>query len=193
VNFLAHLYLSGNSEELLIGNFIADAVKGSNFEGFHPQVVKGIKLHRSIDAFTDSHPVFLQSKRRLVPHFDKYSGVLMDIFYDHFLAANWNSYHPTSLDIYAQDVYALMKRNTHHLPEHSKFMLPYMIKGNWLYNYAHFEGIQSTLNGLSRRTKFVSGMEKGVIYLQQDYALYEKEFAEFFPEIVEFVKKEMTV
>ncbi len=58
MNFLAHLYLSGNSEELLIGSFIADAVKGSNFEGYHPQVVKGIKLHRCIDTFTDSHPVF---------------------------------------------------------------------------------------------------------------------------------------
>lgn len=123
----------------------------------------------------------------MVPHFDKYSGVLVDIFYDHFLAANWNTYHKISLDIYTQDVYDLMKRNTHHLPEHSKFMLPYMIKANWLYNYGHFEGIQSALNGLSRRTKFNSGMENGVKYLQQNYKLYEIEFAEFFPDIIGYV------
>jgi len=188
MNFLAHLYLSGNSEELLVGNFIADAVKGSNFEAYSPGISQGIVLHRKIDSYTDSHPVFLESKRRLVPHFDKYSGVLIDVFYDHFLAANWSRFSTVKLDDYAQQVYAIMQKHFDTLPERSQYMLPYMIKGNWLLNYAHLDGIQRTLGGLSRRTKFNSGMESGTRYLKQDYATYEDEFLRFFPEVIAYVK-----
>jgi acyl carrier protein phosphodiesterase len=189
MNFLAHLYLSGDSEELLVGNFIADAVKGSNFEKYSEGIAKGIVLHRKIDSFTDTHPVFLESKRRLVPHYDKYSGVLVDVFYDHFLAANWQRFSAVRLDEYAQKVYAIMQKHFDKLPERSQFMLPYMIKGNWLLNYAHLDGIQRTLGGLSRRTKFRSGMETGVVHLRQDYETFENEFLRFFPEVIEYVMK----
>ena len=91
MNFLSHLYLAGDSEELIIGNFIADAVKGSAFNQFSPGIQKGIVLHRKIDTFTDSHPVVELSKQRLRERYKKYASVIIDIYYDHYLAKNWNS------------------------------------------------------------------------------------------------------
>ena len=92
MNFLAHLYLSGDNEDLIIGNFIADMVKGRQIENFQEEVVKGIELHRKIDYFTDNHAIVDQSKRRLRNKYRLYSGVIVDMFYDHYLAANWSEY-----------------------------------------------------------------------------------------------------
>ena len=159
MNFLAHLYLSGNSEGLLIGNFIADSVKGKAYENYNQEIQKGILLHRKIDTFTDSHPIVSQSKQRLHSRYHKYSPVVVDIFYDHFLAVKWNNYSTVSLNEFAENSYRLMNTNFEILPEKVKFMLPYMIKGNWLVNYCNVEGIRKTLTGMSRRTSFNSGME----------------------------------
>jgi acyl carrier protein phosphodiesterase len=91
MNFLAHLHLSGNNPNIMLGNFMGDFVKGKSYrQQYEPEIIKGIELHRSIDEFTDSHPVVTESKNRLRPTYRHYSGVIVDVFYDHFLAANWN-------------------------------------------------------------------------------------------------------
>lgn len=187
MNFLAHIYLSGNSDKLIIGNFIGDAVKGSDYLKFDPEIIKGIKLHRRIDEFTDCHQVVMQSKNRLRPTYGKYSSVIVDIFYDHFLAAFWDNYSDTPLPVYVHRVYELMNENLHLLPLKVQHFLPYMVSGNWLLNYANLEGIESALTGMARRARFESGMEKAGEDLKKDYALYKKEFEIFFPELKEFV------
>ena len=188
MNFLAHLYLSGNSEGLLIGNFIADSVKGKAYENYNQEIQKGILLHRKIDTFTDSHPIVSQSKQRLHSRYHKYSPVVVDIFYDHFLAVKWNNYSTVSLNEFAENSYRLMNTNFEILPEKVKFMLPYMIKGNWLVNYSNVEGIRKTLTGMSRRTSFNSGMETATEILVQHYSLFENEFELFFEELKNYVK-----
>ena len=188
MNFLAHLYLSGNSEGLLIGNFIADSVKGKAYENYNQEIQKGILLHRKIDTFTDSHPIVSQSKQRLHSRYHKYSPVVVDIFYDHFLAVKWNNYSTVSLNEFAENSYRLMNNNFEILPEKVKFMLPYMIKGNWLVNYSNVEGIRKTLTGMSRRTSFNSGMETATEILVQHYSLFENEFELFFEELKNYVK-----
>ena len=188
MNFLAHLYLSGNSEGLLIGNFIADSVKGKAYENYNQEIQKGILLHRKIDTFTDSHPIVSQSKQRLHSRYHKYSPVVVDIFYDHFLAVKWNNYSTVSLNEFAENSYRLMNTNFEILPEKVKFMLPYMIKGNWLVNYSNVEGIRKTLTGMSRRTSFNSGMETATEILVQHYPLFENEFELFFEELRNYVK-----
>ena len=188
MNFLAHLYLSGNSEGLLIGNFIADSVKGKAYENYNQEIQKGILLHRKIDTFTDSHPIVSQSKQRLYSRYHKYSPVVVDIFYDHFLAVKWNNYSTVSLNEFAENSYRLMNTNFEILPEKIKFMLPYMIKGNWLVNYSNVEGIRKTLTGMSRRTSFNSGMETATEILVQHYSLFENEFELFFEELKNYVK-----
>ena len=187
MNYLAHLYLSGNNHEIMIGNFIADHVKGRQIELFDEEVVKGIKLHRMIDEFTDSHKVVEQSKIRLRSEFGKYSPVIVDVFYDHYLAIKWEQYHHEELSVYANNFYTLLKDNHHRLPLRTQQMIEYMIPQNWLLNYKTVAGINKTLTGMSKRTKFESRMDEAAIYLDRYYSDFEQEFNEYFEELRRYV------
>src|ERR1700739_88451 len=105
VNFLAHLYLAGEDEGLIVGNFIADSVKGNKFNDYEPRIAKGIQMHREIDFFSDTHPVYRQSVHRLAPTYGKFSGVITDMFYDHFLAKYWNNYSNIPLKDFVENAY----------------------------------------------------------------------------------------
>ena len=141
-------------------------------------------LHREIDAFTDSHSLVSQSKSRLFPKYRHYSAVIVDMFYDHFLAVEWNNFSRGSLEDFAADCYRiLLQRND--LPAASQFMLRYMHEQDWLSNYATREGIERALTGLSNRASFESHMEKSVKDLYEDYTKYREEFNLFFPQLVQ--------
>lgn len=184
MNFLAHAYLSGEDEKLLIGNFIADFVKGKQALGkFDEAVKRGIYLHRSIDAFTDSHPVVQQSKSRLREKYRHYSGVIVDVFYDHFLAVHWPKYHTKPLEEYAAKTYGIVTAHHDILPERVQEFFPYMVRGNWLYNYSRVEGIARALTGMSRRTPFDSKMDEATNELIQYYDEFASEFEVFFPDL----------
>ena len=189
MNFLAHLYLSGNDEQLMIGNFIADSVKGSAFKAYPPGIEKGIKLHRAIDFYSDNHPVFLKSVARLRPNYRKYAGVIVDIFYDHFLAKNWKEYSDKPLEQYANEVHSLMLKNIFQMPAKSLLFLRYAIRTSRLVSYGTLEGIEEVFYGMSRRTVFKSNMEFAINDLKENYPLFENEFREFFEEAEEFVKE----
>jgi acyl carrier protein phosphodiesterase len=192
MNFLAHLYLSGSNVNIMIGNFIGDFVKGRNLlEQFSPEIAKGIELHRAIDAFTDAHPVVNESKKRLRPMYRHYAPVIVDVFYDHFLARNWGDYHADLLPDYADYVYTTLEQHRDLLPEGVQRMLPYMVKGNWLVHYAQLEGIQRALTGMSRRTTHVSHMEESVNELRQHYEEFGKEFKSFFPALQAHAKMQL--
>jgi acyl carrier protein phosphodiesterase len=187
MNYLAHLYLSGDNHEIMIGNFIADHVKGRQIELFDSEIIKGIKLHRLIDEFTDSHKVVEQSKIRLRSEFSKYAPVIVDVFYDHYLAVKWDQYHHEELTVYASNFYELLNRNNHRLPLRTQQMIEYMIPQNWLLNYKTVAGINKTLTGMSKRTKFESKMDEAAIYLDRYYAEFENEFNEYFDELRAYV------
>lgn len=191
MNFLAHLYLSGDDDDLKIGNFIGDHVKGKAIFDLPDRVRKGVLLHRRIDFFTDTHPVVMQSKERLRPVYHKYSPVITDIFYDHFLAANWNDYSNISLKDYAQNFYKLTEKYDAVLPERTKKMLSFMISGNWFLKYTTTKGIGEILSGMSRRTTFTSGMETAYMELEKNYLLYENEFRIFFSDLEKFSREEI--
>jgi len=189
MNFLAHLYLSGNDEQLMIGNFIADSVKGSVYQKFPEGIRNGILLHRAIDFYSDNHPVFLKSVERLRPRYRKYSGVIVDIFYDHYLAKNWKNYSDKSLEQYASEVNSLMLKNVFHFPEKSLMFLRYAFRTNLLVSYASMEGIGEVLLGMSRRTTFKSNMELATEDLKKYNSEFEKEFKIFFEDIQLFAKE----
>src|SRR5579863_3534628 len=132
MNFLAHLYLAGNDEGLLVGNFIADAVKGDKYKTFPENILKGILMHREIDSFSDNNPVYLQSVHRLQPTYGKYSGVITDMFYDHFLAINWDTYSTISLKEFCMKTYETLSLYKGSMPEESEIILGYMTKHDWL-------------------------------------------------------------
>ena len=191
MNYLAHIYLSGEDAELKIGNFIADSVKGKDFLEYPPGIQEGIILHRAIDTYTDVHPVFAKSRKRLFPVYRHYSGVIVDVFYDHFLAANWKKYSDESLRSYTYRFYDLLETNWEILPSRVQGFYPYMVKDDWFLRYATVDGIEKILTQMSRRTRFVSKLHLAVQELEMSYKDFENEFLEFFPDLRHFTEKEI--
>jgi acyl carrier protein phosphodiesterase len=189
MNILSHLYLSGPSTAIMAGNFIADFVKGKQYLEYPKEVAKGIILHRKIDFYTDQHPVFLQSKKRLWPNYRHYSGVIADIFYDHFLASCWKNYHSLPLESFVQKAYQNLLTRKNIFPKTCLYMLDSMVKYNWLVNYAELDGIARALQGMARRTPFESNMQNAIQDLQTNYASYKEEFELFFPQISHYCQE----
>lgn len=183
MNFLAHIYLSGENELLTIGNFAADGIRGKVFTNYPKAMQAGIVLHRFIDSYTDAHFVFRQSTKRLHKAYGHYSGVIVDIFYDHFLAKNWNDYSDQPLDEYIQDFYKSLNRNFEILPPRFKKLTPFMIEDNWLLSYATVEGIQKVLSGMNRRTNGRSKMNEATKELIEYYEAFENDFTQFFKDL----------
>ncbi len=184
MNYLAHFYLSGSHEHLILGNFIADSVKGKQMEAYSGELQKGIRMHRAIDFYTDTHPITSRSKDRLRAEFNHYSGVIVDIFYDHFLAKYWNEFSKEPLPEYSQRIYSLLEAHSEKFPEHPRYMLPFMKKHDWLMAYKDVKGIRIVLAGMAQRVKSNSKMEKATDALQKDYDLFEEDFRKFFPELI---------
>ena len=188
MNFLAHIYLSYGNSNIEIGNFIADSVRRSQLDNYIPEIKKGVLLHWKIDQFTDSHPTVMKSKKLLYPKYGKYAAVLVDIFYDHYLAKKWNLYSTIPLETSVQNFYSLLEFRKAELPENIQRMLPFMKSEDWLYNYQFFEGMQNVLHGMSRRASFESKMEQGVEELKLYYTDFEEHFLSFFPDLENMAK-----
>ena len=186
MNFLAHIYLSGNNDLLKIGNFMADGIRGKHFESYPLEIQKGIILHRSIDTFTDAHPIFRKSTKKLHEKYHHYAGVIVDVFYDHFLAKNWNTYSDEKLEEFVARFYQSLHDNTSVLSERTKEIMPYMIEQNWLVSYRTVEGINQILTQMDRRTKNESKMRFATNELSDYYLEFENEFTQFFEELNTF-------
>lgn len=192
MNFLAHIYLSGNNDLITIGNFIADGIKGKAYKKYAKDIQIGILLHREIDTFTDSNAIVRQSTKRLHKNYSHYSGVIVDVLYDHFLAKNWLSYSNVPLDEYVDSFYDILKNNFWILPVRIQKMMPFMISGNWLLSYADIEGIGRVLKGMNRRAKYKSRMDEATKELKLFYTEFETEFTQFFEELIVFSNQKLT-
>jgi acyl carrier protein phosphodiesterase len=183
MNFLAHIYLSGDNDLLKIGNFMADSIRGNQYLTYPNEIQKGVLLHRHIDSFTDFHPIYRKSKHRLHEKYGHYSGVIMDIMYDHFLAKNWNTFSEIPLEKYAASFYELLQKEESLLTERTKNMIPYMIAQNWLVSYASLEGLETILFQMDYRTKNRVNMPEAMKELKQFETEFESEFFAFFDEL----------
>jgi len=193
MNFLAHAYLAGQDEGLIIGNFIADSVKGSSWKEYSLEIQRGILLHRKIDEFTDSHPQVIIGKRRLYQNYSKYSGVIIDIFLDHFLAINFLKYSNKSLDQFAVDFYKTINTNQAVLNEYGSQVIYYMQKNNWLINYSSINGIENTLKAMTKRSGAKYNLNESILELQTHYFNYQNEFFLFFEEMILFVAQQKEI
>lgn len=166
MNYLAHSFLSRRVPGLVIGNFIADHV-GNNFREYPADIIEGVKLHRSIDSFTDSHEKFRESKRVFYDGYEKYSGILIDIYFDHLLARNFSRYSAVPLEEYTKEIYAIYELHRKLLPQSSLRFLEYVLKNNIYNAYATEAGIERVLYHLSHR------ISHGVL-LNHSLALFHK-------------------
>ncbi|WP_298535589.1 acyl carrier protein phosphodiesterase [uncultured Algibacter sp.] len=191
MNYLAHIYLSGDNDLVTIGNFIADGIKGKSYKDYSKDIQVGILLHRYIDSFTDSHKTVRQSTKRLHEKYGHYSGIIVDILYDHFLAKNWYKYSDIPLKKYIESFYDSLSEHYNILPIRIQKMMPYMLADNWLLSYASIDGIGRVLEGMNRRTKNRSSMNEAVIELKEFYKEFENEFSIFFEELISTSQKKL--
>lgn len=188
MNYLAHLYLSGDSDEIKLGNFIGDFVKGNKFQQYPDQIAYGIQLHRKIDSFTDGHPDVKTCIQLLKPGYGRFSGVVADIFFDHFLAANWSDYSNVTLRQFAKQAHSIFLSNFFLLPMRVKQFLPFLIQHKRFESYAQKENLFHVLEIMSSRTSLPSNSEWAMEMLHQEYDQFGSLFMSFFGEIIDYVE-----
>jgi acyl carrier protein phosphodiesterase len=193
MNFLAHIYLSGENEKLMVGNFIGDYVKGKSYENYPSPIKEGILLHRQIDFFTDNHSDFRKAKKLLVPEFGLYAGIVIDLFYDHLLAANWKIYSDLTLRSFAKRSHAILLSNFFHLPKRVQGFLPFLVQNKRLESYATKEGIQKSMEIMSRYTSLPEKTEIAMKVLAENFLFFENNFSSFFADIIDFVQNEYRI
>jgi acyl carrier protein phosphodiesterase len=191
LNYLAHAYLSFGSADVLVGNMISDFVKGKAWEAYSPGIQKGIKLHRKIDDFTDTHPVFKAARQYLAPAVGRYSGAFLDITYDHFLSTDPERFTPTSLEAFSQDVYRTVRKEKAALPPAFLKTFRYMAEYDWLTNYSRREGLSRSLEGMVRRAKYLPDEAPVYTLVERHYDALEESYHAFFPELESYVRKQI--
>lgn len=187
MNYLAHFYLADGSPDALVGSLLGDFVKADDHADYPPEIQRAILSHRKIDSFTDAHPVISRSKRRLSDTHRHTKGILIDLFYDHFLARNWGDYAKVPLPEFTRHVYQTLTGYQDILPHRMQRMLPYMITDDWLGSYTDVENIERALKGLSRRLTRSNSLGQGVADLETNYAAFQSDFRAFFPELSAYV------
>ncbi|HEY0059375.1 MAG TPA: ACP phosphodiesterase [Flavisolibacter sp.] len=183
MNFLAHAYLSFDHPQVLAGNMISDFVKGKAQYDFAPLVQAGIKLHRSIDKYTDDHWATKGAQEIFRPAYRLYSGPIMDVIYDHFLATDPIIFNNHTLRQFSQKVYATLDTQSFYLPVRFLNMLPYMKAQDWLKNYNTVEGIERSLAGLVRRSSFMNDHQGAVSLFLEHYELLRSHYNSFFGDL----------
>ncbi len=193
MNVLAHIYLSGDSDKVIIGNYIGDYVKGRDYLNYPDLVRKGIILHRHIDGFTDRHPVVHRSKIFFSKKYYKYAGVVTDIIYDHFLTKEWNFFSLRPLEIVTYNFYRALVYNYDILPDKVRDMMPFFIINNWIESYQTLNGIKHVLKTLSSHTTLPKQTGFAMRILKKNYFSLQDDFMEFFPELIDYVEKDFGI
>ena len=191
MNFLAHIYLSGDNDLIKIGNFMADGIRGRQYEKYPLEIQKGIILHRAIDTFTDAHPIFRQSTKSLHKNYHHYAGVIVDVFYEKKKKKNWNTYSDERLEDFVARFYQSLSDNKSVLSERTLMVMPYMFEQNWLVSYQTVEGINRILTQMDHRTKNLSKMRFATNELSEFYSEFENEFTKFFEELITYSNTKM--
>ena len=191
MNFLAHVYLSEDNFSLAIGNLIADRVKGKDLTNFSPMIQKGILLHRKIDTFTDHHPLFKECVSIFFPIYRHYSRVIIDIYFDHFLASNWDKYNSKNLKVFSNEFYDALKIESENFPENIKNFSRTLIFYNWFDSYKTITGLELILAQMEQRTRFPSKLSASTKQLKENYTYFHNHFSSFMEEVIDFTKNEI--
>ncbi len=190
MNYLAHLYLSGTNPDIILGNFLGDSLKGREYLQYNKTVQQGVFLHRFIDSFTDDHPLVRAGIERLRPGYRKYAGVIVDIFYDHFLAINWATYSGQTIDEFAEQMHTVLSEYYFQMPPKAQQLLPFLIQSKRLVTYQYFDGIEKTLKIMSIHTSLPDKTDFAMEILYRKYNDFNEDFNAFFQEIIAQIKEQ---
>ena len=185
MNYLAHLYLAGPEPDALLGSLMGDFVKGP-VRGYPPAIEQALILHRRIDSFTDMHPRVKESRARISLARRRFAGIMLDVFYDHYLACNWADYSSEPLHDFTRRIYDLLRAQHARLPWRLQAIAPRMAETDWLGSYRHVEAVHLALDRMSRRLKRQNRLAGAGVELEANYAALEKDFRVFFPDVVRF-------
>jgi len=188
MNYLAHLYLSEPHDEAWLGSLMGDFVKGPLDDRYGTEITRAIALHRKIDVFTDAHPLVLQSKPRMSANRRRYAGIMVDIFYDHFLAKHWRDFHDEPLASFTSRIYQVLERYHAVLPGRLQRVAPMMMQWDWLGSYAEIGSIYTALNRIGQRLKRENPMRNSADELVANYAQIESDFRAFLPEVLRYAR-----
>jgi acyl carrier protein phosphodiesterase len=192
VNYLAHAYLADLTRTSLAGSFFGDFVRGPLDGRLPADIEQAVRLHRRIDSFTDSHPRVLALKQRTAPPYRRYAGILLDVFFDHFLARHWSDCHHQTLDAFARNFYSDLDDRLHLLGDGLRDHLVYMRKYNLLGSYREIGGIEHALAGLSTRLSRQNPLAQGGCLLRSRYLELETAFHGLLPDLVRFARSAST-
>jgi acyl carrier protein phosphodiesterase len=193
MNYLAHVYLSGENELIRVGNFLGDWVKGSDYKKYPMELQRGILIHRFIDNFTDTHEIGKKSKIRFASKYHKYAGVIVDICYDHFLASDWHNFSPVPLLDYSLGIKKGLLSHRHYFPVPAQEYILNFTKYNWLYAYATVEGIEKVLRGMAKYTSLPDKTDEAMIIFNEEYDEFRSEFMTFFPQLIDYIENEFNI
>ncbi|HYX10018.1 MAG TPA: ACP phosphodiesterase [Bacteroidales bacterium] len=193
MNFLAHFYLSGDSDDIKIGNFIGDYVKGSDYQDYPESIKKGILLHRKIDSYTDTHSVVRKSKLLFALKYRKYAGIIVDILYDHYLSVEWDRYSEVPLHEYIEELYLMLEKNYDRLPPQVQLFVYRFIGDDWLGKYQDLAGIETVLHRMSKRTSLPEETDFALDVIHANYTQLMDHFNQFFVQLVNYVREKFLI
>lgn len=186
MNLLSHLYLSEKPIGFRIGNCLADLVQRYDRDNGCNEFARGLKCHQQIDVFADSHPIFKQSRKRISSRYRRFSGILVDVFYDYFLAINWDEFCEVPLREFTASFYHAGADYVH-LPDSLTTPLIYISLEDHLGEYCTLEGVEETLFRISSRLHRHTGrqfhLERAVSELTASESELEQDFYDFFPDL----------
>lgn len=188
MNFLAHAYLSFDDPDLIVGNIIADMIKGKQINQLPSEIQQGVVLHRQIDTFTDKHPIVKETKVLFDKSAGRYNGLFLDVAFDHFLAVSEEFEPEIGWEVFTQNCYQALESRSSFLPSQFISMFMYMKSENWLLNYRNKWLIEKSFERLQNRASYLP--QGGNIY--SDFELHYNALAEgfnnFYPDLIEYVK-----
>ena len=187
MNWLAHLFLSEPTPAFRLGGILPDIVSAPLLAGMPSEFQRGIQRHRQIDAYTDSHAIFRRSVQRLNPPFRRFGGIIMDVFYDHFLSRDWQTFSGIPLPEFVSEFYASFESHRADIPLDAYARLRQMQAGDWLCSYGDISGVAQALQGISSRLRRPVDLALSISVLEHDYHSLQTDFATFFPELLTYV------
>jgi acyl carrier protein phosphodiesterase len=193
MNFLAHTYLSGDNSLIRIGNFMGDWIKGNEYKKFPPDIQKGILLHRSIDFYTDNHPVVRKSKNRFSEKYHKYAGILIDICYDHYLASEWDSFSSIPYTEYIVQLKNSLIQDMEYFSEEVQLFIPRFMERGWMNLYPTVNGIEQVLAGMVKHTSLPDKTYEAIQIFETYYNDFRQEFYVYFPQLIDYIEAQFQI